>query len=342
MRGAGPVDRETTLHPSGDAVPPSRRRLGDMLLEEGLISATQLRDALRIQRETVPHQPLGEILVEQRLITREQLRAILKKYRRRYLIGDMLVERNVITEDQLQIALQHQKQTRSRLGDALLALKLLTEEELKRALCEQSDVTFVDLDEVVVDPGVAQLINPTYAQRHRVIPIARAGDRLTLAIDDPADVALMAELAMSTGCRIEAMTSTQAAFDRAFLRAYGVGPSPESPRERDEERPVRQDTRADYQAGSETVARPLAGERDSEAHDRELLNLRHRLKSTAEALADLRAAHETLRREHEASMEALHRLNEQYRAVVQDRQRAADDLEMILRRLAQPPSPPST
>src|SRR6185295_20110527 len=41
---------------------------------------------------------------------------------------------------------------------------------------------------------------------------------------DPADVEVIEELATVTGCQIEMVTSTYAAFQRAFLRAYTDAP----------------------------------------------------------------------------------------------------------------------
>jgi hypothetical protein len=344
-----------------------------MLLEEGLLTTSQLREALRAQRGMAHHRPLGQILVDQQLITTDQLHATLKKYQRRYLLGDLLVESNVITEDQLQIALQHQKQTRTRLGDVLLALKFLTEEQLKRALCEQLEATFVDLDQVVVDPGAVGLMNRSYAERHRVIPIARTGDRLTLAVDDPADVALLGEVAASTGCRIEVLSSTRAAFDRAFVRAYGDGtPTALSGTRRDAlpvEPALRQDSQTDSAPGTGaaprgvgtdvpptprghtpgitdvqgaaagSLAAPGAIGRAAGPGDRELTDLRQQLANATQALADLRTAYATLREQEAASAEALRGLEERHRAVLRDQQAAAEEVTTILRRLDTGPSP---
>ena len=45
-------------------------RLGDLLVEAGLVSESQLKDALRLQSATSEHLPLGELLIQQGLLMR--------------------------------------------------------------------------------------------------------------------------------------------------------------------------------------------------------------------------------------------------------------------------------
>ena len=177
--------------------------------------------ALMVQRETEPTTPLGQILVRQGAITQRQLNNVLDRYRKKYRLGDILVETETITEHQLQIALDHQKKTGLRLGDSLLQLNFVTEEEVNQALCKQFGVTFVDLDRLVLDNSLAMVINREYAERHRVIPISKTDRVLVVAMDDPSDLGVVAELAGATGSRVNVVTSTHAAFRRAFARTYG-------------------------------------------------------------------------------------------------------------------------
>ena len=180
---------------------PEARRglLGEILIREGLIIEAQLATALMVQRETEPTTPLGQILVRQGVITQRQLNNVLDRYRKKYRLGDILVETETITEHQLQIALDHQKKTGLRLGDALLQLNFVTEEEVNQALCKQFGVTFVDLDRLVLDNSLALVINREYAERHRVIPISKTDRVLVVAMDDPSDLGVVAELSTATG-----------------------------------------------------------------------------------------------------------------------------------------------
>jgi type IV pilus assembly protein PilB len=173
----------------------------------------------------MPNLRLGQILVEQEVITRQQLSEALSREigrsERRHRLGALLVEAGVITEDQLQSALRFQQRTGLRLGEALLQLNCLTESVLKEALCGQLGVAFVRPDQLHVHPGLGSVISRRYAQRHRVVPISRVGDTLTVIMGDPANGDLIRELQASTGLRISAVTTTQDGFHRAFTQVYG-------------------------------------------------------------------------------------------------------------------------
>jgi type IV pilus assembly protein PilB len=214
-----------TVRPDRSAPAPSRRLFGQVLVGAGLITQAQLDEALRVQRTLMPNLRLGQILVEQEVITRQQLSEALSREigrsERRHRLGELLVEAGVISEDQLQSALRFQQRTGLRLGEALLQLDCLTESALKEALCGQLGVAFVRPDQLHVHPGLGSVISRRYAQRHRVVPISRVGDTLTVIMTDPANRELVRELQASTGLRISPVTTTQDGFHRAFTQVYG-------------------------------------------------------------------------------------------------------------------------
>jgi hypothetical protein len=214
-----------TVRQGGPVPGQSRRLFGEVLVNAGLITPSQLEEALRVQRTLMPNLRLGQILVEQEVITRQQLSETLSREigrsERRHRLGELLVEAGVITADQLESALRFQRRTGLRLGEALLQLDCLTESALKEALCGQLGVAFVRPDQLHVHPGLGSVISRKYAQRHRVVPISRAGDTLTVIMGDPANGTLVRELQASTGCRISVVTTTQDGFHRAFTQVYG-------------------------------------------------------------------------------------------------------------------------
>ena len=218
--------------PAGDSRDANlrRRRLGEILLDEGLVTKEQLEAALRLQAGERPGVPVGQLLVYQGAITQRQLGAILDKYR----LGNFLVESNAITEQQLETALQQQKRTGRPLGTVLVQLGFLSEPQLRQALASQLGIRFVDLDRMTLDPGLSQVIDRDYARRHRVVPIGRTADRVTVAMDDPADYSVIGALWVAVACKIDVVTATGAALRRAFGRVYGerqraIPPLPAAP-----------------------------------------------------------------------------------------------------------------
>jgi hypothetical protein len=168
--------------------------------------------------------PLGQLLVDQGVLSPGDLEDVLERYNKKYRLGDILIETNVITETQLQLGIDHHRRTGLRLGDALMQLGFVNEEMLKLALCTQLDVAFVDLDRVVIDRDLASLVPKAFAQQHRVLPVARVDDVLTVALADPTDGWLAEDLAAKTGCHVRLVMSTDSAFQRAFTRVYGESP----------------------------------------------------------------------------------------------------------------------
>jgi len=332
--------------PSAPASPPRRRLLGDLLVRERLITPEQLAEALDEQAAAESRRPLGEILVDRGALTREALNVVLDKYHKKYRLGDLLVETNTITEAELDGALAYQKQTGLRLGDVLLALNLVTERQMREALCKQLRVPFVDLDALALDPALAGLIPAELAAARRILPIARAEGRLTVAVDDPTDADLVEALEAATGGRVEVVTSTRDALARALARLYPAAPAasageapasgaPAAPAP-DDARETQEAPRPDAEvaggldalrAGQETLRR----ERNAALQALRALERRH-----AEAmrqLAALRAANATLRESHAAAVRAAREYRREYEALLRRTGRREDDFEAVLRQL---------
>jgi DNA repair exonuclease SbcCD ATPase subunit len=288
----------------GTSPPPRTRLLGELLVQEGLVTEAQLAAALRAQETSPDGTPVGQLLVEQGALSPTALEAVLERYHKKYRLGDILVETNAISETQLQLAVDHHRRTGLRLGDALLQLAFVNEETLKHALCTQLDVAFVDLDRFFIDRTLTSLVPKTYAQQHRVLPVARVDDVLTVALADPTDGWMVEDLEAMTGCQVQLVMSTDAAFQRAFTRIYGESPGVGLARQH--ERLEQAHAALSREHGN--AVRALGELR--QVHEDFLRDQADLLRATSEQagqqrvlerrLADLQAAHATLREEHEA------------------------------------------
>jgi hypothetical protein len=284
--------------------PPRTRLLGELLLREGLVTEAQLSRALHAQEAISDGTPVGRILVEQGALSPTDLEGVLHRYHKKYRLGDILVETNVISETQLQLGVDHHRRTGLRLGDALLQLGFVNEEMLKLALCTQLDVAFVDLDRFSIDRTLASLVPKTFAQQHRILPVARVDDVLTVALADPTDGWVAENLEAMTACEVRLIMSTDAAFQRAFTRVYGEEPGVGLARQHERLEQAHSVLTREY----ENAARALGELRQS--HEEFLREQEDLLRTAAEQagqqteqerrLAELQAAHAALREEHEA------------------------------------------
>ena len=206
-------------------------RLGDLLVSEGLATPADIQQALRLQAQSKTYTLLGHILVDQKVITRAQLLSVLDRHRRRSKLGDLLVKSKAITSSQLEVALTEQRRGKQTLGEVVVRLRFVTEEQMRRALCQQLHINFFDLDSIVLDRDLRTLINPRFARKRLVVPIARVGQTLVVAMDDPTRTPVIDDLKASIGLDIEVITSTTASIRRALEHMYALteNPAPERP-----------------------------------------------------------------------------------------------------------------
>src|SRR5918996_3236450 len=206
--------------------PEANMRLGELLMAEGLVTPAQLDEALRVQRAPDGYAPLGHILIAQKIITRDQLLSVLERRRRSSKLGDILLKTGGITREQLETALAEQRRTSQPLGEVLIKLGYTSEERLRMALCRQLHIQFFNLDAMIFDPALRNLVNEKFAMKHRAVPVARVGNLLVLAMDDPTQTWILDDLQRSTGLKIEIITSTSDQVSRAMERLYRVDVTP--------------------------------------------------------------------------------------------------------------------
>ena len=201
-------------------------RLGELLLAEDLITSAQLEEALRVQAANEGYAPLGHILVTQNIITRDQLVSVLERHRRSSKLGDLLLRGRELSAEQLETALAEQRRSGQALGEVLIRLGLVSEERMRKALCRQLHIQFFVLDAIIIDPTLRNFVNEKFAMKHRIVSLARVGNVLVVAMDDPTQTWILDDLQRSTGLKIEMITSNSAQITRALERLYRVDVTP--------------------------------------------------------------------------------------------------------------------
>jgi type IV pilus assembly protein PilB len=135
-------------------------------------------------------------------------------------LGEILLKANLITRDQLEYSVAQQKAEGGHLGTILTKLGLVKEEDVARCLGEQYGIPYIDLDNHTIEPAVVRLIPTSIVQKHLVIPVAKHGNTLTMAMVDPTNVFAVDDIKFMTGLRIELMVATENAVRRAIDRLY--------------------------------------------------------------------------------------------------------------------------
>ena len=200
-----------------------RQPLGELLITKGLITRSELDEALAAQMAAQDHIPLGEILIKQKRLTAHQLAGVFKAHGGRSKLGEVLVRASAITREQLDLALSLQSTYKLPLGQLLVRLGHITDDAMRQALARQLNVPFVELDRYSLDPALARTVNRSYARRHVLVPISCVGNSLTVCMDNPTDEAAIEELRRSTGRTINVVTASHHEIESAFARLYAHG-----------------------------------------------------------------------------------------------------------------------
>ena len=134
-----------------------RPKLGDILVDAGLISAQDLTKALHYQN--AKDVKLGEALIVLKLLSKEDLDAFLNSQRRKLLMGDLLIGAGKITFEQLQEVLKEQKRSGARFGEVLINLGFMSDVDFGRFLAARVNVTFLDLSAIPIQAETVKLMD---------------------------------------------------------------------------------------------------------------------------------------------------------------------------------------
>jgi type IV pilus assembly protein PilB len=136
-------------------------------------------------------------------------------------IGEMLVTAGKVSSDQLEQALAQQQQEGGRLGTHLVKLGFLEDDELVEFLSQRYGVPAINLTEVEIDETIIKIIPPDVSRKYTILPVSKAGARLTIAMVDPTNVFAMDDIKFMTGYNVEPVVASEAALREAIDKYYG-------------------------------------------------------------------------------------------------------------------------
>jgi len=138
-------------------------------------------------------------------------------------LGQMLIKAKIISEAQLNQSLNLQKKNGGRLGTNLVKLGYVTEDNLVAFLSKQFGVPSINIAEYNVDPAVSKLIPMDMARKYTIMPVARVGAKLTIAMTDPSNIFAIDDVKFMTGYNVEVAVASETAILQAISKYYGGG-----------------------------------------------------------------------------------------------------------------------
>ncbi len=135
-------------------------------------------------------------------------------------LGEVLLKEGLITPQQLKEALDYQRAHGGRLGSILVSLGMVQDEAITAVLSRQYGVPAVNLDLFDVDPNAVRLLPEETARKYMVLPLARNGSTMTLAMVDPTNVFAIDDIKFMTGLNIDQVVVSELSLERALARYY--------------------------------------------------------------------------------------------------------------------------
>ena len=137
----------------------------------------------------------------------------------RRMIGEILTSLGIITEKQLQSALQKQSETGEKLGKILVERGIITEQQLIETMEFMLGIPHVYLSRINIDLEVVKLLPPQIIRLHKILPISRKNNTITLAMADPLNHQAIDDVRMATDLEVVPVLASEKELDTA-IRQY--------------------------------------------------------------------------------------------------------------------------
>ena len=136
-------------------------------------------------------------------------------------LGELLIREEMITREQLDEALKEKSNSNRFLGEVLVEMDCITEEELIGFLVRQCRIPHLKLSNFQVSSDISELIPAEICEEHKLIPIDKLGNLLTIAMVNPIDVEALEKIKNAVEFRIKPILCSWADFRALFEKLYG-------------------------------------------------------------------------------------------------------------------------
>ncbi|MBN2531227.1 MAG: type IV-A pilus assembly ATPase PilB [Deltaproteobacteria bacterium] len=137
-------------------------------------------------------------------------------------LGELLVREKMISLVELRKAQELQKQSGDNLGKSLAKLGFISDDEVTEFIASQYNVPSINLDEYEIEQEILDLVPKEVAERHKILPVSRAGTSLVVAMADPTNLHAIDDVKFLTGYNVEPVVASETAIEAAMERHYAA------------------------------------------------------------------------------------------------------------------------
>ncbi|KAF0180553.1 MAG: type IV pilus assembly protein PilB [Nitrospirae bacterium] len=143
-------------------------------------------------------------------------------------LGNLLLKEKLLTEEQLLDALKEQKIKGKRLSSVLIKLGYVSEDSLTAILSRQYNIPSVKLPQQKIDHSLLKTISYDTAKRYQIMPVAKQGDTVVIAMADPSDTFAVDHVKFLTGLKVSVVIASESDIE-SVVETYYKGKSLQKP-----------------------------------------------------------------------------------------------------------------
>jgi len=157
-----------------------------MLVDEGVLTAGQVKKGVRVQVKLGASKLLSTIFVELGMLTEDEHRRLVCRHGRSFRLGELFCELGYITLAQLQQAeAVLQRTPGKRMGDIFRELGMIDDRQLAQALSEQLGIPLIHIDLDMADRDLLRQFAVKFMRMHLAIPYEASATRVSIATANP-------------------------------------------------------------------------------------------------------------------------------------------------------------
>ena len=198
------------------------RKLGNILIEEGSASQSDVDTALEEQKK-LKGDRLGKMISDKHQISQETIEIAVKNdYPEVKMIGDILVSAKLVTSEQVKEALEEQGLNKNKpLGEILVGNGVISETNLMMALALKFNIRFVNMRDVSFKPELLNIVSEDIIRKYTIFPVNIDGNKIIIATANPADVSIGDTLRFHTNMWVEMVVATLKQIDQCISKYCG-------------------------------------------------------------------------------------------------------------------------
>jgi type II secretory ATPase GspE/PulE/Tfp pilus assembly ATPase PilB-like protein len=198
----------------------AKKQLGEILVENKLITPEQLKTVMELQKTTTPYQSIGRLIVKQGYMKEADLQQLLERSGKRQRLEEVLYQRRLVEKDDLLLAMDMAKQENLPISTVLKNLEFIDDETAAKAIAIQYDLPFMHINTIHPIPALSKVLNPGYAQSHKIVPISKTTETVMLAMVQPMEIQDLKDLEAMIRLKIQPVIALEGEIVALQERLY--------------------------------------------------------------------------------------------------------------------------